>query len=197
MLHTGDSIRKIEGVFSGTLSYIFNSFDSTKPFSEIVKEAKAQGFTEPDPRDDLCGADAARKILILARMFGYKMNFEDVIIESLVPKELEGGEFHDSFFEEYHAQDEILKNMHENARKEGKVLRYVCALENGKASAKVVAVAKNSPLGSICETDNIISFSTEYYNKTPVVVQGPGAGIEVTSMAVLSDIIKIFKYIQV
>lgn len=197
MLHTGDSIRKIEGVFSGTLSYIFNSFDGTKPFSAIVKEAKAQGFTEPDPRDDLCGADAARKILILARMFGYKMNFEDVTIESLVPKELEDGEFDDSFFEKYHKQDEILKNMQENAQKEGKVLRYVCALENGKASAKVVAVAKNSPLGSICETDNIISFSTEYYSKTPVVVQGPGAGIEVTSMAVLSDIIKIFKYIQV
>ncbi len=197
MLHTGDSIRKIEGVFSGTLSYIFNSFDGTKPFSDIVKEAKSQGFTEPDPRDDLCGADAARKILILARMFGYKMNFEDVAIESLVPKELEGGNFDDSFFEKYHKQDEILKNMHENAQKEGKVLRYVCALENGKACAKVVAVAKNSPLGSICETDNIIAFSTEYYNKTPVVVQGPGAGIEVTSMAVLSDIIKIFKYIQV
>ena len=197
MLHTGDSIRKIEGVFSGTLSYIFNSFDGTKPFSEIVKEARTQGFTEPDPRDDLCGADAARKILILARMFGYKMNFEDVIIESLVPKELEGGEFHDSFFEKYHEQDEILKNMYEAAQKEGKVLRYLCCLENGKACAKVVAVAKNSPLGSICETDNIIAFSTQYYNKTPVVVQGPGAGIEVTSMAVLSDIIKIFKYIQV
>ena len=197
MLHTGDSIRKIEGVFSGTLSYIFNSFDGTKPFSDIVKEARTQGFTEPDPRDDLCGADAARKILILARMFGYKMNFEDVAIESLVPKELEGGIFTENFFADYNKQDEILKNMHEIAQKEGKVLRYVCSLENGNACAKVVAVAKNSPLGSICETDNIIAFSTEYYNKTPVVVQGPGAGIEVTSMAVLSDIIKIFKYIQV
>jgi len=197
MLHTGDSIRKIEGVFSGTLSYIFNSFNGIRPFSEIVKEAMVQGFTEPDPRDDLCGADAARKILILARMFGYKMNFEDVAIESLVPKELEGGTFTPDFFAKYHNQDEILAKMHEKAKNEGKVLRYVCSLENGKASAKVVAVLKNSPLGSICETDNVVSFSTEYYNKTPVVVQGPGAGIEVTSMAVLSDIIKIFKYIQV
>ena len=197
MLYTGDTIKKIEGIFSGTLSYIFNNYDSTKPFSKIVKEAKEQGFTEPDPRDDLCGADAARKILILARMVGHRMNFDDVSIESLVPKELEGGNFDDSFFDKYHDQDKILQKMYDNATKDGKVLRYVCVLENGKASAKVLAVPKNSPLGNTLETDNIIAFSTQYYNKTPVVIQGPGAGIEVSSMAVLSDIIKIFKYIQV
>ncbi|MFT4967933.1 MAG: aspartokinase/homoserine dehydrogenase 1 [Candidatus Deianiraeaceae bacterium] len=197
MLHTGDTIKKIEGIFSGTLSYIFNNYNGTKPFSEIVKEAREQGFTEPDPRDDLCGADAARKVLILARMAGLEMNYEDITIESLVPKELEGGSFDNSFFEKYHKQDTILGEMHKNATKEGKVLRYICLLENGKASAKVLAVPQNSPLGSVSETDNIIVFSTEYYNKTPIVIQGPGAGIEVTSMAVLSDIIKIFKYIQV
>ena len=192
MLHTGDTIHKIEGIFSGTLSYIFNNYDGTKPFSQIIQEAKEQGYTEPDPRDDLCGADAARKILILARMTGHQMNYEDISIESLVPKELQDGKFENSFFEKYKKQDETLAKMHEDAKKEGKVLRYVCLLENGRASAKVLAVPQNSPLGNVSQTDNIIAFSTEYYNKTPIVIQGPGAGIEVTSMAVLSDIIKIW-----
>ena len=120
------------------------------------------------------------------------MRYEDISIESLVPKELQDGKFENSFFEKYKKQDETLAKMHEDAKKEGKVLRYVCLLENGRASAKVLAVPQNSPLGNVSQTDNIIAFSTEYYNKTPIVIQGPGAGIEVTSMAVLSDIIKIW-----
>lgn len=197
MLNSGDTLLKCEGVFSGTLSYIFNNYNGERPFSEIVRQAREQGFTEPDPRDDLCGADAARKLLIIARMFGFKMNYEDIAVESLVPKELEGGQYDASFFEKYKSYDGKMQKMLQEARQNGKVLRYVCSLENGKASAKVMSVPANSPLGSIRETDNIIAFITEYYNKTPIVIQGAGAGIDVTSMAVLSDIIKVFKYTQI
>ena len=196
MLYTGDKINKIEGIFSGTLSYIFNQYNNSKPFSAIVRQAKEEGFTEPDPREDLCGMDAARKILILARMLGHEMNIVDIDVQSLVPKELNGGKFTEDFYANYKNQDEEISKMYEDAKAEGRVLRYVCTLQNGKASAKIVAVVKDSPLGNVSETDNIISFSTEYYNKTPITIQGPGAGIEVTAMAVFSDVMKIYKYIH-
>lgn len=196
MLHSGDKLVKCEGVFSGTLSYIFNNYDGTVPFSRVVKQAKEQGFTEPDPRDDLCGADAARKLLIIARIFGYTINYENIKVESLVPQELEGGKYDETFFDKYAKYDAKMKAMFTEARQNGNVLRYACVLENGKAFAKVVSVPTNSPLGSIKETDNIIAFTTQYYAKTPIVIQGAGAGIDVTSMGVLGDIIKIFKYTQ-
>ncbi|QED23822.1 bifunctional aspartate kinase/homoserine dehydrogenase I [Candidatus Deianiraea vastatrix] len=174
LIDCGDEIVKIEGIFSGTLSYIFNNLSNGVKFSDIVKMAKENGFTEPDPRDDLCGMDVARKLLILARMIGYRINLSDLKIQNLVD-----------------ATDEQIFEMFDSANKENKTLRYVGLIEDGKASAKIIAVDNDSPLASTKHTDNIISITTKFYNKTPLVIRGAGAGADVTAIGVVSDLIKL------
>jgi aspartokinase/homoserine dehydrogenase 1 len=171
LLACGDEIIKIEGIFSGTLSYIFNNLSGGKSFSDIVMEAKEKGFTEPDPNDDLRGVDVGRKLLILARVMGLKLDLEDIKIQSLVGV----------------SDNEILK-MTEN----GGILRYVGKIENGACSAGVEIVPKDSPLASTQHTDNIISITSKFYNKTPLVIKGAGAGAEVTALGVASDLIKLY-----
>jgi aspartokinase/homoserine dehydrogenase 1 len=171
LIACGDEIIKIEGIFSGTLSYIFNNLSAEKSFSSIVLEAKEKGFTEPDPNDDLCGLDVGRKLLILARIIGLKINIEDVKIQSLVGIN----------------DDEILK-----MAKKDSVLRYVGKIENNKCSAGIEIISKDNPLASTQYTDNIISITSKYYNKIPLVVKGPGAGAEVTAIGVVNDLMRLY-----
>jgi aspartokinase/homoserine dehydrogenase 1 len=195
LIASGDQIVKIEGMFSGTLSHLFNYYDGTRPFSVLVKEALELGYTEPDPREDLMGGDVARKLLILARQIGLKMDMRDIKVESLVPKPLRDGKFSGEFFQRYAKYDDIMKRRLDTARAHGSVLRYVGILQGNKASAGIKEIAVNHMLASTKGSDNIIAFTTQRYSKTPLVVQGPGAGADVTAMGVFSDLLKLLHYL--
>lgn len=198
LIASGDTIIKIEGIFSGTLSYLFNSYNpdmSGRPFSAFLQEAHRLGFTEPDPRDDLTGEDVARKLLILARELGLKMDLKDVKYENLVPPRLRRGTFKENFFTRFAQHDAAIQRRWEKARVRGAVLRYVAVLEGKVASAGLHEIPQNHPFASTKGSDNIIMFTTHRYSKTPLIVQGPGAGADVTAMGVFSDILKLLHYL--
>ncbi len=189
--YSGDKILKIEGVLSGTLSFIFNSFVSGTKFSEIVKDAKAKGFTEPDPRDDLNGMDVSRKILILSREAGYGLEPEDIKLEPFLPASCFSVDTVDEFFVELQKVDPELSKIQEKATAEGKVLRLIASMEDGEATVKLEAVGPEHPFYSLSGSDNIVSLTTKRYLERPLVVKGPGAGAEVTSAGVFAEIISI------
>jgi bifunctional aspartokinase / homoserine dehydrogenase 1 len=195
LIASGDVIRKVEGIFSGTLSYLFNSFDGSMPFSALVQSAYTTGLTEPDPRDDLSGQDVARKLLILARQIGSQMEIADVRVETLVPRSLAAGPFSQRLFSSLAKHDsEMAKRLH-RAQSRRAVLRYVGTLESGRARAGIKEFPYNHPIASTKGSDNIIAFTTKRYARTPLVVQGPGAGADVTAMGVFSDILKLLNYL--
>jgi aspartokinase/homoserine dehydrogenase 1 len=195
LVASGDVISKIEGIFSGTLSYLFNQFDGRVPFSSLVRDAHRLGLTEPDPREDLSGRDVARKLLILARQSGSTMNFEDVHVEGLVPSALARGRFSERFFASYAAYDRPMADRARRANAQGRVIRYVGILEDGRARAQMSEFPLDHPLARTKGSDNIIAFTTARYSRTPLVVQGPGAGADVTAMGVFSDILKLLHYL--
>jgi len=195
LVSSGDGVNKIEGVLSGTLSYIFNSFSSgNKKFSEIVREAKKKGFTEPDPRDDLNGKDVARKILILAREIGLTLEPEQVQVEPILPAKCFSVNSVDDFFLELEKLDNDFEKRKKQIMRQGKVLRYIATLQNGRAQVKLQEVGQIHPFYHLSGSDNIISISTKRYNKTPLVIKGPGAGAEVTAGGVLANILSIFNH---
>ncbi|WP_053406361.1 bifunctional aspartate kinase/homoserine dehydrogenase I [Persicobacter sp. CCB-QB2] len=196
LLNSGDRIQKIEGVLSGTLSYIFNSFKAGTSFSEIVKEAQAAGFTEPDPRDDLNGMDVRRKILILSREAGYQMDISDVQIDGILPESCMQAPDVPAFFEELAKHDHHFEGLLKEAEAEGKVLRFIASMEGGKALVALKAVGPEHPFFSLSGSDNIISFTTPRYLERPLVVKGPGAGAEVTAAGVFAEVIRIFNYLS-
>jgi len=188
-------VTKLEGVFSGTLSYLFNAFETGVPFSSLVREAHRKGLTEPDPRDDLSGQDVARKLLILARQIGLKMELQDVQVDSLVPARLAAGSFSPRFFTMFAEHDLDMEERFEHARSRGAVLRYVGTLHNGVARAELKEVAPGHPLAATKGSDNFIAFTTKRYADSPLVIQGPGAGADVTAMGVFSDVLKLLHYL--
>jgi aspartokinase/homoserine dehydrogenase 1 len=195
LIASGDEILKIEGILSGTLSYLFNSYDGTVPFSELVREAQQMGLTEPDPREDLSGEDVARKLLILAREIGLKMDIHDVRVHSLVPAALARTGFSPRFFQAFARHDAAMLKRLKTAQASGRVLRYVGLLEHGRAQAALNEFPAGHPLAAAKGSDNIIAFTTKHYRRTPLVVQGPGAGADVTAMGVFSDILKLLHYL--
>jgi aspartokinase/homoserine dehydrogenase 1 len=195
LIDSGDEIVRIEGILSGTLSYLFNQFDGRSPFSELVREAHRLGFTEPDPREDLSGQDVGRKLLILARMMGRKMDLEDVKVDSLVPPALRRGKFSPRWLAALARYDGSMTKRLSRAKSRGAVLRYVGSLEGRRARASLRELPAEHPVAQAKGNDNVISFVTHRYSRTPLVVQGPGAGADVTAMGVFSDILKLLHYL--
>jgi aspartokinase/homoserine dehydrogenase 1 len=193
---TGDKVTKIEGILSGTLSYIFNIFSENCTFSESVLQAKNNGYTEPDPRDDLNGLDAGRKLLILIREAGYSFNFKDVAIQNLIPKRARKVKSVDEFLKILKNHDDTMEKIRLDAQKDGKVLRYVASFENGKAKTSLQQIGKDHPFFMLKGSDNIVSIFTRYYNKNPLTIRGPGAGADITAAGVLSDVLKIAKSME-
>ncbi|MGB3543003.1 MAG: bifunctional aspartate kinase/homoserine dehydrogenase I, partial [Rubrivirga sp.] len=189
LLRSGDRIEHIEGVFSGTLAFLFNRLAQGASFSDAVREAKAKGLTEPDPRDDLTGEDVARKLLILARETGRDVERSDLEVESLVPAALEGVSV-DAFMDGLDDLDAEWAERVAAAQAEGKRLAYVGQITDKGLSVGVRAVDLSSPFGGSRGTDNVILIQSARYNETPLVVQGPGAGPDVTAAGLLADLVK-------
>ena len=200
LLHeSGENITKIRGVFSGSLSYLFNTFSAEDElFSKVLQDAIDAGFTEPDAREDLGGNDVARKLLILARELDLENEFTDVNIQNLIPKNLREGSASNflSSLNEMNEEYQVLKNNQEK----GNVLRYIGELSGdlsqitGNLDVKLVSVSKNSPLGSLKGSDAIFEIYTESYGEQPIVIQGAGAGSKVTARGVFGDILRLAKH---
>ena len=190
LMGCGDEVQRIAGTFSGTLGFAMTGLEAGQPFSAIVREAHRLGYTEPDPRDDLGGVDVARKALILARGLGWRMNLDEVAVQGLYPAELDSlsvAEFMDALPQ----LDAEFAARVDEAKANNKVLRYAAQVENGVCRVGPTTVPATSPLGSLSGTDNLVEFTTTWYTPNPLVIQGRGAGTEVTASGVLSDIVEL------
>jgi aspartokinase/homoserine dehydrogenase 1 len=196
LVSSGDKVLKIQGVMSGTLSYIFSSYKDGKSFSQIVREAKEKGFTEPDPREDLNGMDVARKLLILARETGLSLELKDIKVENLVPAPARKTKSIEEFFKKLAEYDKKFEEKRKRAADKGNVLRYVATLENGKGEISLIEVNNTHPFYSLTGSDNIFAFYTTHYRENPIVIKGPGAGADVTAAGVFADIIRISNYLS-
>ncbi len=196
LMGSGDRIIRIEAVLSGTLSYIFNTFAKGSNFDEIVKQAQQKGYTEPDPRIDLSGKDVARKLLILARETGLALENKDINIEQILPPACQKAPTVEKFFLALKQSNAIFEARREKAAQKNKVLRFIASLENEKASIRLAEVDSTHPFFNLAGSENIISFTTERYHPSPLVVKGPGAGAEVTAAGVFAEIISIGKYFE-
>ncbi|KAF9173952.1 hypothetical protein BGX21_008126 [Mortierella sp. AD011] len=202
LVNTGDKIVKIEGIFSGTLSYIFNNFSTldtnAKPvkFSEVVTVAKDLGYTEPDPRDDLNGMDVARKVIILGRVAGLDLTQETIQVENIVPELLRNASPQD-FMSKLPEFDAHFEKLNQEAIQNGQVLRYVGLVDpvHGKSSVTLARYPSSHPFASLKGSDNIIAFTTERF-PNPLIIQGSGAGAAVTAFGIYSDILKIAERTQ-
>jgi bifunctional aspartokinase / homoserine dehydrogenase 1 len=192
---TGDDITGIEGIFSGTLAYLFNVFDGSESFSSIVRAAKLKGYTEPDPRDDLSGMDVARKLIILGREMGLTLEMSDVEVQGLVPKALQNVGV-DEFMERLPEFDDAMSAMLAGAKTRRQVLRYVGRIDAaGKATVGLTHLEATHAFANIALTDNVVRFATRRYCDNPLIVQGPGAGPEVTAGGVFADLLRLAAYL--
>ncbi|HET7461149.1 MAG TPA: bifunctional aspartate kinase/homoserine dehydrogenase I [Longimicrobium sp.] len=195
LIATGDRVERIEGVLSGTLSYLFNAYDGERPFSELVADARRLGFTEPDPRDDLSGADVARKVVILAREMGLRIELADVELEGLVPPALQGGGV-DDFLARLRDHDDAFARLAGDAQARGERLRFVGVVDReGNASVRLRAYPAQHAFARLNLTDNIVQFQTRRYTPNPLIVQGPGAGPQVTAAGVFADLLRLASYL--
>jgi len=187
LVASGDSVRSAEGTFSGTLGFITSGL-AERPFGDLVNDAFRLGYTEPDPRDDLSGTDVARKALILARCLGWQLEMADVTVEPLFPAALADVST-EEFLARIHDSNEEYSLANAEAASKNHVLRYVAKLEDGACKVGLMAVPAESPIGALQGTDNILQLSSEVYCTTPLVVQGSGAGADVTALGVIADMV--------
>ncbi|KAI9029918.1 homoserine dehydrogenase-domain-containing protein [Phycomyces nitens] len=203
LVRTGDKVISIEGIFSGTLSYLFNNFSSlsstgaARPFSEIVKVAKELGYTEPDPRDDLNGMDVARKVTICGRLAGLDLDLSTLEIQNIVPEPLQKVATAEEFMAQLPSFDGHFEKLNEEAKKENQVLRCVglVDMKGGKSGVKLIKYPASHPFASLQGSDNIIKFTTEYF-PNGLIIQGAGAGAAVTAYGIFSDLLKIQERVE-
>jgi aspartokinase/homoserine dehydrogenase 1 len=189
LMQSGDSITRIEAVLSGTLNYVFNNYNGEKSFSEVVRQAQMEGYTEPDPRLDLGGTDVMRKIMILAREAGEKLEMEAISNKSFMPASCMEGSVED-FYQEMEKQEAHFKQLYDAAVAEGKKLKFVATYEDGKASVGLRHIGPQHDFYRLYGKDNIVLFHTKRYVDQPMVIKGAGAGAEVTASGVFADIVR-------
>ncbi|MBK8723989.1 MAG: bifunctional aspartate kinase/homoserine dehydrogenase I [Saprospiraceae bacterium] len=189
LIISGDKILKIEGVLSGSLSYIFNNFNENASFYDILIDAKKLGLTEPDPRLDLNGTDVQRKLVILAREAGLQINMNDIEVHSFLPKSCNDADTIEAFYATAKNENSYFETMKQKAIESKTKLRMVASYEQGKAKVKLEYINEHNPLYHLSGSDNMIVFTTERYNERPLVIKGPGAGAEVTAAGVFAELI--------
>ena len=192
LIHSGDKINKIEAVLSGTLNFVFNNYNGTKSFAEVVKMAQDEGYTEPDPRLDLGGKDVMRKIMILARETGEHLEIEAIENNSFMPEACMQGSV-DEFYTSMEKFELHFKSLYDDANANGNKLKFVASFENGKASVGLQQIHPNHDLYNLFGKDNIVLFYSDRYKEQPLVIKGAGAGAEVTASGVFADIIRASK----
>ncbi|MDM9632472.1 bifunctional aspartate kinase/homoserine dehydrogenase I [Robiginitalea aurantiaca] len=194
LILSGDRVRKIQAVLSGSLNFIFNTYDGSEPFANVVREAQLQGFTEPDPRIDLSGVDVMRKILILARESGLELELQDIENHSFLPEGAGDSADIDAFYNTLERGEPHFKTLLSAAKKKGARLKYVAELNNGKASVGLEEIPEGHDFYNLRGSDNIVLFYTDRYPEQPLMIKGAGAGAEVTASGLFADIIRTGNY---
>ncbi len=192
LIKSGDRIKRMQAVLSGTLNFVFNNYDATKPFADIVKQAQIEGYTEPDPRLDLGGTDVMRKIMILAREAGEQMEMSEITKDDFLPQECYAGSV-DDFYASMLKNEEHFKQLYKDANDKGCKLKFVASFNDGKASVGLQHIPPQSDFFHLYGKDNIVLFYTDRYPENPLVVKGAGAGADVTASGVFADIIRLAK----
>jgi aspartokinase/homoserine dehydrogenase 1 len=193
----GDRVIKIEAVLSGTMNWLLSEYDGTRLFSDLVQIARSRGYTEPDPRDDLSGMDVARKCLILARESGLEIELSEITVDALMPPDASRSENISAFFKLLESYNPVFDRRYRTASSEGRKIRYVALIESNIAKVELVEVEENHPFFSLQGSENCIILTTNYYKQFPMVIKGPGAGIDVTAAGLLADIVRIAEGIRI
>ena len=191
LVNSGDRIHKIQAVLSGSLNFVFNNFNETTTFKNVVSQAQKEGYTEPDPKIDLSGVDVARKILILARESGYQLELSDIENKSFLPKEALETNNNPDFFASLSKYEHQFQEMYKNAKSNQSRLKYVAEFNEGKANVGLQEITANHPFYNLDGSDNIVLFFTERYPKNPLIIKGAGAGADVTASGIFADVIRI------
>jgi aspartokinase/homoserine dehydrogenase 1 len=189
LMRSGDRVNRIEAVLSGTLNFVFNNYDGTRKFADVVRQAQDEGYTEPDPRLDLSGTDVARKILILAREAGHRLEMEDIENVPFLPASCFEGSVED-FYAEMARQEDHFRKLLDAATSKGLKLKYIASLVDGKASVGLQSIGPDNNFANLSGKDNAVLFHTNRYAEQPLVVKGAGAGADVTAAGVFADIIR-------
>ena len=189
LVRSGDRVDRIEAVLSGTLNFVFNNYDGSRKFAEVVRQAQDEGYTEPDPRLDLSGTDVARKILILARESGYKIEMEDISNNGFLPDSCLAGSVYD-FYKELERHDDHFRGLLEKAAVQGLTLKYIASFHDGQASVGLQSIGPDHNFANLSGKDNAVLFYTKRYSEQPLVIKGAGAGADVTAAGVFADIIR-------
>jgi aspartokinase/homoserine dehydrogenase 1 len=192
LLRSGDRVNRIEAVLSGTLNFVFNHYDGTRKFAEVVRQAQEEGYTEPDPRLDLNGTDVARKILILAREAGNRIEMGDIRNEGFLPSSCLSGSV-DDFYSEMEKHEGHFHQLLDEAVRHGEKLKYIASFENGKAAVGLQSIGLEHNFANLSGKDNAVLFYTNRYADQPLVIKGAGAGADVTAAGVFADIIRASK----
>ncbi|MFT5880015.1 MAG: aspartokinase/homoserine dehydrogenase 1 [Moritella sp.] len=196
LLSAGDELVRFNGILSGSMSYIFGKLDEGMSFSQATSQARDNGFTEPDPREDLSGMDIARKLLIIAREAGMNLTLDQVEVEAALPSDFDASGTNDEFMAKLPQADAYFADLQAEAAKSGKVLRYIGQIEDGKCRVSIAAVPESDPLNKVKDGENALAFYSRYYQPIPMVLRGYGAGSEVTAAGVFADVLRTLNWKQ-